>query len=135
MAEITAEELRRRYEAGERDFRGLDLTEIELRGKFTNADFTGTNFHFAQLRYCIFEGCDLSGVDFRGIHIEDWLQIKQCIFTGLDLSQAVGGSLIFSEGDLRNVRLRRINLFYGSAVNCNLRGVDLSESSWFNLTG
>jgi uncharacterized protein YjbI with pentapeptide repeats len=132
MAEITAQELRRRYEAGEKDFRGLDLSEIELFGRFADADFTGANFQSVEIRRCSFEGCDLSGVDFRGIYIESLLEINRCVFTDLNLSHAFGASLIFNDGDLRNVRFRRINLFYGRATNCDLRGVDLSESSWFN---
>lgn len=132
MAEIAGEELRRRYEAGVRDFRGLDLSEIELRGKFINVDFTGTNFQFAAIDRCSFENCNLSGVDFRGSEIESLLEIKQCIFTDLNLSQVFGRSLLFSEGDLRSVRFKRINLFYGDVVNCDLRGIDFSESSWFN---
>lgn len=132
MAEITIEELRRRYEAGERDFRGLDLSEIELFGTFADADFTGTNFQCVEIISCSFEGCDLSGVDFRGTYIQNYLKIDRCIFTELNLSHAFGGGLIFSEEDLRKVRLNRIQLSRGRATNCDLRGIDLSESSWVN---
>ena len=63
MSEITTEELRRRYEAGERDFRGLDLSGIELFGTFVEADFSDVNFQCLEIDRCSFRGCDLSGAD------------------------------------------------------------------------
>ena len=130
MGEITTEELRKRYEAGERDFRGLDLSGIELSGTFTDADFSDVNFQFLEIYYCSFKGCDLSGADFRGTCINGFLKIEECVFTELNLSHIFGSGFVFSEGDFRRVKLKRISLNYGRAASCDLRGIDFSESRW-----
>ena len=132
MGEITTEELRRRYEAGERDFRGLDLSEIQLFGTFADSNFTNVDFRCVEISICSFIGCDLSGVDFRGAHIVNALIIEGCVFTNLNLSNIFGNALICKEGDFRGVQLSRISLSYGSATGCDLRGIDLSESLWWN---
>lgn len=126
MAEIPAEELLRRYEAGERDFRGLDLSEIELSGSFVETDFTGANFQFSQLWHCVFESCNLSEIDLRSAYVYA-LQINQCIMTGANLSNLVR-SIIIRDTDLRMTQIKRVHLYSGRFIDCDLRSVDLSES-------
>jgi uncharacterized protein YjbI with pentapeptide repeats len=55
--EISAEELLKRYAAGERDFSGI---------KLGNADFREINLSGAYLR-----GINLSGADLRGINLSN----------------------------------------------------------------
>jgi len=84
-------EILARYEAGERDFRGLeieapsgtsdpefrraDLTGVDFTGAFIVADFTGANlqgarFAAANVKTCAFDGADLRNADFAGAAID-----------------------------------------------------------------
>ena len=64
MARLTQPEVLRRYQAGERDFRGADLRSLRFRGvTLAGADFTG-----ADLRGTDFLNADLRGVRFSGSH-------------------------------------------------------------------
>ena len=62
MARLTQAEVLRRYQAGERDFRGADLRSLEFRGEtlagadFSGADLRGSNFLDADLRGAKFIG-------------------------------------------------------------------------------
>lgn len=80
---IPSREIMRRYRAGQRDFRGLDIADVGERAfrgatldganlamAFIVADFTGaslrdTSFVDANVKTCVFDGADLSGADFR----------------------------------------------------------------------
>ena len=63
MARFTKAEVLRRYQAGERDFRGADLRCLRFRGAtlagadFSGADLRGTDFLDADLRRAKFVGC------------------------------------------------------------------------------
>lgn len=63
---MTAEELLRRYAAGERDFTGVDLSYVSLRdfdlseANFTNANLRGVRFTVAIMNSVNFSGADLS---------------------------------------------------------------------------
>jgi uncharacterized protein YjbI with pentapeptide repeats len=56
MARFTQAEVLRRYQVGERDFRGADLRSLRFRGQtlagsdFSGADLRGTDFLEADLR-------------------------------------------------------------------------------------
>ncbi len=63
MIRFSQAELLRRYQAGERDFRGADLRGLRFRGAtlagadFSGADLRGTDFLEADLREAKFVGC------------------------------------------------------------------------------
>lgn len=72
----TRNELVDRYEAGERNFRGLDLDgeTLDLRGSnLTGADFSGSfifaDFRGANLECCVFERANVKTCDFRGANL------------------------------------------------------------------
>mgnify|MGYP001794516826 CR=1 FL=1 len=102
--EITGEELLRRYEKGERDFRGIQLdkskslTRVNLQGAdFRNACLYMANFGAADFRNANFsEGCilyssDFTGADFRGANLQ-----------GTEFGDAILNAANFSGADLPN---------------------------------
>jgi uncharacterized protein YjbI with pentapeptide repeats len=79
MAKIAAEEFLARYQAGERDFRGIDLSGVDLSG--------------SEWRDINLSGADLGGANLTGVK---WSHIN---FSGADLRDAnLTGSLITSGG-------------------------------------
>jgi uncharacterized protein YjbI with pentapeptide repeats len=74
MARLTQAEVLRRYQAGERDFRGADLRSLRFRGQtlagadFSSADLRGTDFLDADLRGAQFVGacCGLTRMRWLG---------------------------------------------------------------------
>jgi len=100
---MTAEELLKRYEAGERDFRGVNLSEEILLW----ADLHGANLSGANLRGVNFNWANLSGVD----------------LTGADLSEADLAWANLSKADLSEANLSGANF---SAASLN--GADWSRA-------
>ena len=84
---MTSEELLQRYAAGERDFRGADLSRANLTG----ADLTGANLTGADLAGAYLTEADLTHVHLRGANLH---RITLCGATidGVVLSpDALGG--------------------------------------------
>lgn len=80
---MTAQELLKRYKAGEllfknADLRGVDLSYAELRriclygADLTGATLVGTNLADADLRYACVEGADLHYANLTGSNREHW---------------------------------------------------------------
>lgn len=81
---MTAEELLERYAAGERDFRGVDLTKARL----ADVDLSNADFSSARL-----DGADLSGsrlhdVKLIGASLTNYAQLLYTDLTGADLTGA-----------------------------------------------
>ncbi|GCL39621.1 pentapeptide repeat protein [Sphaerospermopsis reniformis] len=79
---MNAEELIALYEAGERDFQGLDLENIDLRDvdlscanlrltNLRNADLSCANLRLTNLNYANLSGADLSGADLSDAYLND----------------------------------------------------------------
>lgn len=103
LPKMTAEELLKRYQAGERDFRGVNLSEEILLW----SNLSGANFRGANLRGTNFNWANLSGVD----------------LTAADLSEADLAWANLSKADLREANLSGANF---SAASFN--GADCSNA-------
>ena len=99
MADTTDEkvkELLTRYEAGERDFAGLDLYKANLRGdnlsgaKLSEADLGEAHLSEADLRGANLSGANLLRANFWGASIEK-----------TDFRRAICGATVFGDVDLR----------------------------------
>ncbi len=75
---MAADEVLRRYAAGERDFRGVNLRDEIL----TWADLSGTNLNWANLSRVNLTAADLSRADLA------WANLKAANLSGADLSNA-----------------------------------------------
>jgi uncharacterized protein YjbI with pentapeptide repeats len=100
---MTAEELLQRYAAGERDFSGVDLENISLRGAnlseidLSNAclvkvDLTRANLTNANLSGVSFTQVSLFGADIAGVNLTD-VDLRNT--TGFDFSSLMGSSLLW----------------------------------------
>jgi hypothetical protein len=85
---MTAEELIQRYKAGQRDFRGVNLSEeillwADLRGaNFSGSILRGTNFNWANL-----SEVDLTAADLRDADLA-WANLKKADLREANLSGA-----------------------------------------------
>jgi hypothetical protein len=97
---MAADEVLRRYAAGERDFRGVNLRDEIL----TWADLSGA---------------DLSGADLSGANL-NWANLSRVNLTAADLSRA----------DLAWANLKAANLSGADLSNAHFSGADLSGANW-----
>jgi uncharacterized protein YjbI with pentapeptide repeats len=139
---MTAEELLRRYEAGERDFSGVDLygitlEEVELPDiRLNGANLYGVtlsdvDLRSADLSNAILEGSQLRGVDLSGANLSG-CRLSDSAMEYVDLSNANLTDARLYETGLANVDLTNACLFgsmFGdnfSLVEANLTNVNLS---------
>jgi uncharacterized protein YjbI with pentapeptide repeats len=115
---ISPEELVRRYDAGERDFRGLDMSGLKFRQppNFAGADFSDGNFKGTFLGGAQLISCDLSRCDLTEADLSSAVLLR-AILTGAKLSGAT----------LRSTGLREAVLESASLENASLEGVDMSS--------
>ena len=132
MKTMTANELLAAYAAGERDFRGVDLSFARL----IDADLSGIDLSFARLidadmsgaRLCDarLTGADMSGADMTGANLSRadlrWARLIEADLSRADLSGA----------DLSGANLRGANLRGADLTGVNLSGADLRGA---RLTG
>ncbi|WP_265278039.1 pentapeptide repeat-containing protein [Nostoc sp. KVJ3] len=117
--EITAEELRRRCAAGEKDFGGIIVREgeildgINLRG----VNLRGASFHSVSL-----VGADLSHALLSGAYL------SEAVLDGADLHGADLHGTGFWKASLRNCNLCRAQLNGADLGVTNCRGANLSEA-------
>ena len=112
---VTAEELLRRYAAGERSFPETDLMECSFEGAvlegaiFVHSWLCAINFRRANLRGVRFENCMLKCSDFSGADLQDASFAQSNIglasynganLVGADFGGAVSFRRTFRTGDL-----------------------------------
>lgn len=141
MAEITAVELLDRYEAGERDFRGLDLSGLEFnprgigRRKFTvtGADFTGANLSKCGIMYQRLSGGIFRNVDFTGTTFDD-TAILDCDmsfanFTGANIAESSPKGVNFEGANFTNAVFFQSGISESVLTDAIFRGAKLEEST------
>lgn len=106
---MTVEELLERYAAGERDFSGVDLSDVNLSG----ADLLHINLSGANLSRANLVGARLYGAD-----------IRQCNLSGADLRNA----------DLRVSRLDEVNFQDTNLQGANWRNAERCGAFFCNTT-
>lgn len=108
-----AQELIKRYEAGERNFQGANLSGLYLHWAVLNeANLSQTNLSEAYLNRAYLSGADLSHAN-----------LQQANLTGGELSEANLNHANLTQGYLNQATLNQATL-----IGANLRGVDLSSS-------
>ena len=108
LRSMTAEEFLKRYAAGERDFRDLDLQGICVQDKrLSGLILSGANLRKADFAHSVFTKSDLSGANLR------YARLSEACFMEASLEAA----------DLRNVNFLQ-TLFYKT----NLKGANFSNT-------
>jgi uncharacterized protein YjbI with pentapeptide repeats len=143
---LTARQLIRRYNSGERDFRNTNLDGIDLAGaalvgaSFLGASMRATNLSgcrlthvqlkCADLRGAILEhafinASDLIGADFTGADLRrvdfTGAAMNSAKCTGADLRFAYFGNAILEKIDLRGARLTGVKLSHSKLSDTDLR--------------
>jgi uncharacterized protein YjbI with pentapeptide repeats len=111
---ITAEDLLRRYAAGERDFPQIILEYADLSG----ADFQRINLQGARLSYV-----NLSGINLRDSTLT--AQFSFCNLRDSKIQSCYLESARFSDCDFRGASVTKVNLTYTSFIRVNLQGARL----------
>ena len=106
---MTAEELLRRYAAGERDFKGAKLKNLD----FGNVDLSDINFTNTSINNVKFDGTNLSRVI---------------------LDRAKIASTHFFMTNLQEANLREVNMFGVYVEKANLKKVRIADSSFIECT-
>lgn len=138
--EISAEELLVRYDAGERNFAGVEVIRnhwcIDLEG----LDFRGINLRGANLKDANLTGANLTGADLTGAILRSAI-LEQAIIRDASLYSANLCWANVSEADLRLTRLTHMNassaVFFGAKfkygfeyailADANFRGATISD--------
>jgi hypothetical protein len=117
LSRMTAEELLQRYQAGERDFRGVRLRGIFLRD---------TSLHGIDLSCADLRGASLMGVDLSQANL------RRANFSGAFLILARLSEADLSQANLSRAFLVRADLQYSCLEQANLAAANLTRA---NLTG
>ncbi len=131
---MTGEELRRRYAAGERNFFGVDLSEVNISGIDPNldlvaydelcpdfaADLSGINLSEANLTNAILAGANLTGANLTDANLTG-ASLDRCNLTDVDLSGSNLTRAYLSGAEFQRTNMRRVDFFYA----------DISESPFF----
>lgn len=121
---MDAEELLRRYAAGERNFAGVDLFSGSGRLNLKGADLRGINLRGAMLHFADLSGANLSDAQLIGANLE------HIVLREADLSRAnlEGANLKCANLDSANLNyacLNYANLYLTSLKNSNLLYAEL----------
>ena len=140
----TAQEIQAKYQAGERDFQGVQLRREDLHGlnlagaNFSGADFTEANLRDTDLQGANFQGAYCNGADLSSANLEKAnLQGASLIKTYLLKANLQGANL--EEALCTGAFLTRANL-QGANLNgtyfngASLTGADLSQAKYNNKT-
>jgi uncharacterized protein YjbI with pentapeptide repeats len=131
---MTAEELLERYEKGERDFSGVDLTKASFEecmldgANLSQAILRQVSMAFVELLNVNLEGADLTEIDVFDV---SW---KECNLQNANLERA-----ILVESTLEDVNLKKANLRFTSwgdtthLINADLRGAIWQDISDYPL--
>ncbi len=118
---MTVEELLAKYEAGLRDFSGIDLSEANLSG----AKLAQANFSYANLNVVNFSGANLCGTNFS------YAQLNVARMRGAYLVQAILDYACLNVANLIRADLSRAQLQSASLIRAELIRADFSRA---NLT-
>jgi uncharacterized protein YjbI with pentapeptide repeats len=123
-------ELLKRYEAGERDFSGTDLSGIKLYGsKLIEIDLSGADFSNANLENAKLSDVDLNDANFSYANLRN-TRIRGRVHKA-DFSHANLTGANLSYADLGLANLSHVNLTGANLKNTSLSGANLASA---NLT-
>ncbi len=128
---VDVEEFLRRYEAGERDFTGVNLTGANLIG----ASLTGVNLSKANLTRAKLNSANLRSTNLSRTNLSE-ANLIQATLNNANLSGANLRSAELSAANLCGAKLAGTNLNGAKLIQAQMNGADLSEANlnYTNLT-
>ncbi|MEB3885316.1 pentapeptide repeat-containing protein [Lyngbya sp. CCY1209] len=127
-----ADELRRRYGRGHRNFRGIDLAGAQLAGHcLRDANLVAANLQGADLTAANLDDARLAAANLSRATL-DRAKLRKASLAGAILSGATLAGADLSRADLRDADLRRADLTDAILRGSQIMGADLSHA---NLKG
>lgn len=125
-------EFRSRYEAGQRDFRGVDLHGQVLNLNIVGADLRMSNLSQTKIYHCTLSNSNLSNANFQEA------EISKSNFFNSNLSEANFSQAVFDNISFRDVSLNYANfatakLLLWDAIRCDFIYVNLDNSILANV--
>ncbi len=118
MDNITINELLERLRSGQKEFRGIVLTQAD----FSGLDLRGIVIKNSKLDFCNFENSDLTDADFSGS------SLLKCSFVSANLKNAKFIASNLSNANFRNAYFERTVLRNANLIGAHLCKSDLSIS-------
>ncbi|MGB3513972.1 MAG: pentapeptide repeat-containing protein [Microcoleaceae cyanobacterium] len=131
---VSAEEFLRRYNEGERDFTGINLSGVDLSGKSFAADLnlSNANFNGANLSGTSFNSVDLTGAKFRDVNLRESnlnsAKLSEARFINTNLNKAQMNYAKLEKANFRNANLSEANLESANLTQVMFRNVNLSQA-------
>jgi hypothetical protein len=115
------------YAAGERDFRGIDLSRVNLAGAF---------LYRAYLEGAILKDANLEGADLDGAYLAGADLSRANLYCAILAETNLEGAIL-KDANLEGANLRRANLYCATLQDADLRDSDLELAilEGANLTG
>ncbi len=140
---MDANELLRRYVAGERNFRFAQLRRVSLKGaELSGTDLLGADFHSANLSYVNLSQAKLNAVDLRfadliGANLSE-VNLYFAFLSNANLNEANLNRANLNKADLSftnlsNANLNRANLLEAKLNEANLKGANLNRAFLSNV--
>ncbi|MEA5471935.1 pentapeptide repeat-containing protein [Spirulina sp. 06S082] len=141
---MKAKELLERYEAGERDFSGVDLSKENLSGAVWTGDgfgdendypvggaiLRGINLSHANLTQVRLDGVDLREANLQGANLETALMTFADL-SDANLSEAVLFRTSLSRAILKRTNLKKASLRQATIIRANFCDANLEEANLF----
>ncbi len=115
-------EIMLKYKMGEREFKGIDLSFVEISGNFTGADFTGANFECALFSDTCFDECNLSNASLKNSMTKEYSKVS---FIESDLSNAN-----LENACIPNAHFRQANLYKTNLNRATITNADFSDATF-----
>lgn len=129
---MNVRELLKRYAAGERDFRCVDLSAKKRRGaRLVDADLSGADLSRANLSRTNLSGANLSGANLIGADLSA-ANLNRTYLIKANLSKANLSGADCSSAELLKANLQSANLENVNLENANLENANLSEANLTN---
>ncbi|MBF2008358.1 MAG: pentapeptide repeat-containing protein [Chlorogloeopsis fritschii C42_A2020_084] len=121
---MTVEELLAKYEAGMRDFSGIDLSEANLRGvQLSEANFSHANFSIVNM-----SGANLSGSNLRHAQL-NVARLRGAHLTQANLNHATLNVANLIRADLSRAQLQSASLIRAELIRADLSRADLMQAN------
>ena len=137
---VSAEEFLLQYNAGQRDFTGINLAGVNLSGK----DLNKINLSKANLKQANLRKADLNGANLReanlsksnlsGAHLYGGVNLSMANLNAANLSGANLRAAKLMRTDLSNANLSKVKLFEANLEGANLQGANLQHSYYDVVT-
>ncbi len=130
MEKISLQELKDRYEKGERDFSDTDIR----MNQFDNMNLSGCNFSGSNLSFSSFRSANLNGCNFTGANVE-WSNFSRANLDNTDFSGAKAWYSCYNDATIKDAVFTNADMSYSLFLNVeknykDITGTQFHLSAW-----